>query len=176
MRAGLRWIALALALTLAQQLAVAVLPELFRPDLVLVLALVMGLRARALEGLLFAFGIGYALDAFSGAPLGLHALLFGTACAVTRALDRALYLRAPLPWGVYSAGYAALNALLMGAVLDNFGVQPPVPWGAILMRLPGTALCTGLLAVPLYSLFRLVEADAERDSGWASLDPRGLRP
>jgi rod shape-determining protein MreD len=175
-RATLRWIGLALALMLAQQLAVALLPELIRPDLVLVLALGMGLRARALEGLLLAFGVGYALDAFSGAPLGLHALLCGTACALTRAFDRALYLRSPLPWGIYSAGYAATNALLMGAVLTGFGVQPAVPWSDILVRLPGTAICTGVLAAPLYSLFRLIEADADRDAGWASLDPRGSRP
>ena len=70
-----------------------------QPDLILIFALAMGLRGGGLQGLILAFGAGFVLDVLSVSPLGLYALLCGTACAATRLFDKALYLRAAGPVG-----------------------------------------------------------------------------
>jgi rod shape-determining protein MreD len=174
MSALLRFVGVALALLLAQQLAVVLLPGMARPDLPLAFALAMGLRARPTEGLLLAFALGYAVDALSGAPPGLNALLAGTACAGTRLADRALYLRAVLPWTAWVVACAAASPLLVGAALASFSDVPP-PWLDLLLHAPGTAIATALCALPLQRILRQIEAGAEREAA-GPLIARAGRP
>jgi rod shape-determining protein MreD len=170
----LRFVGIALALLLAQQLAVGLLPEMARPDLPLAFALAMGLRVRATEGLLLAFALGYTVDALSGAPPGLNALLAGTACAGTRLADRALYLRAAPPWAAWVAACAAASPLVVGAALAAFA-DVPAPWLDLLVQAPGTAITTAASALPLQRLLRQIESGAERESA-GPLIARAGRP
>ena len=158
-------VALGLAVLLGQALLQGMLPPFIRPDLLLVFALVLGLREGATFGLLLAFLAGFAVDALSGAPLGLFALLRGTACAATRALDGALYLRAAAPWAVFVAAYAAVDLLLMGLCLYWFLPGSTLPWTTLLLRMPGVAFTSALVAPVLFVLARRLDGERAREGG-----------
>ena len=125
----------------------------------------MGLGGRGPSGLLLAFAAGFVVDALSGSPPGLFALLRGTACALTRAVDHALYLRAPLPWALFVCGYAAFDAVALGICQRVFLEGGALPWTRILLELPGAALSTALLAAPLLALFLRLDVEPGRDTG-----------
>jgi rod shape-determining protein MreD len=161
----LRLLALALVLVLAQQLVVVLLPPWMRPDLLLVFALALGLRARATESLLMAFGVGFVVDALSGSPPGLYALLRGTACAVTRVVDRALFLRAAAPWLLFVGVYACADGLVWAGLTRLFTPDAALAWLDVGVRLPGTALATALVALPIFRAVVRAEGDAEADGG-----------
>ncbi len=173
---NLRWLGLGTALLAAQGLIANLLPAWVRPDLVLIYALALGVRrASPTWSLAMAFGFGFAFDALSGSDPGLYALLRGTACAVTRAFDRALYLRAPLPWGLYAAGWAVVDWIGMVAVLQLLRPAALPGWLDVLVRVPGAAVATGIAAGLLYALLRRVESAEERDSSWTVLSSAGSR-
>ena len=167
MRGLIRLIGLGIALLLVQQLLAEVLPLEFRPDLLLVFALALGLRSQVTTALLLAFALGYGVDVLSGAPAGLYALLRGSACVATTVADRVLYLRAPLPWAAYVAGYVIFDALLVVGVLWLAQPELLLPGSALLARLPGDVVLTALVAAPLYSLLLRIEPQEE---------PSGLLP
>jgi rod shape-determining protein MreD len=171
----LKLLALALGLLLAQALAPDTLPEWVRPDFVLVFALAMGLRSAPLQGLALAFGLGFVVDVLSGSPPGLFALLRGTACALTRLFDRALYLRAPLPWAAYVCGYALFDGLLMALVFHLFAPEGALSLTTLLTRAPGQALATALLAAPLLSVFDRLDAQSEREGSLQTFGLGGSR-
>jgi rod shape-determining protein MreD len=80
------FVALVLQTTLPRLLPLGILA----PDLVLILAVDLGMRhPRALTALM-AFAMGYAVDAFSGVELGLNALLLTMAFMWAYWLSRAL--------------------------------------------------------------------------------------
>ena len=158
-------VAVGLALLLAQAVVQGVLPAAFRPDLVLVYALALGLRAGSSFGLVLAFGAGFAVDALSGAPLGLFALLRGTACVATRLFDGALYLRAPGPWAIFVAAYAVADLALMGVCLHWFAPEAALPWADLVLRAPGTALASAIAAAPFLALFRRLDSEGGREGG-----------
>ncbi len=161
--------------SLLAQVLLAELPRSLRPDLVLVFALGMGLLGRPLVGLWLAFGFGFAMDVLSGSPLGLFALLRGTACALTRLLDRALFLRGSIPWAVYVAAWVTLDTLLMAGVLHVFTRASAPGSEQILALLPARVPLTALLAVPLLPVFLRFGSKAERDGLLPSLSPHGPR-
>lgn len=175
MTALAKLVGVGLALLLAQVLARLLLPAVIRPDLVLVFALAMGLRGGGTQGLLLAFGAGFVLDSLSASPPGLFALLCGTACATTRLLDKALYLRAAVPWAVYVAAYALANWVLFGLAQRVFTPGAEIPWMELVVRAPGTALATGLAAAPLLAVFRRLLVEADREGGWSALAAQGPR-
>jgi rod shape-determining protein MreD len=149
-----KFLALTLALLALQQFVASTFPEAFRPDLLLILALALGLRQAAIGSLLGAFGLGFVVDLLSGAPVGTYALLRGTACAATRLADRTLYLRAPLPWGVYSAVYQGVDFVLLGAVSGLLLPEAGGDWGRLAAQTPGAMIATGLAAIPLAALLK----------------------
>jgi rod shape-determining protein MreD len=150
----LKFLALTLALLALQQLVASTLPEAFRPDLLLVLALALGLRQAATRSLVGAFALGFVVDLLSGAPVGTYALLRGTACAATRLADRTLYLRAPLPWGVYSAAYQGVDFVLLGAISALLLPEAGGDWGRLVVQAPGAMVATGLTAIPMAALLQ----------------------
>jgi rod shape-determining protein MreD len=168
----LRLLGLGLGLLLLQALATVILRDVPRPDLVLVFALLMGLRSEGVGGLVLSFLLGFSVDVLSGSPLGLYAMLRGTACAATRLFDRALYIRAPLPWAVYVAGYTILDGVLLGITLRGLAPHATVAWPTILYELPLAALMSAILAIPLLSMFRRWEAEIQSDGGWMTLTSR----
>ncbi|MFQ5699162.1 MAG: rod shape-determining protein MreD [Myxococcota bacterium] len=159
----LRLAGLALGLLLVQQALTLLLPGWLRPDLLLTMALVLGLRARGLESLVAAFGLGFAIDVLSGAPLGLHALLRGTACAATRAVDRSLFLRAAVPWVLFVLLYAALDSLLGAAVLRVLRPEAALPLAALLPRLPGNSAITAAVSLLVHALARRADPEIDRE-------------
>ncbi len=152
-----------LGLVLLQVLLASVLPSAIRPDLVLVFALALGLRSGGTTGLFLAFGLGFTVDVLSGSPPGLFALLRGTACVATRALDHVLYLRAPGPWVAYVVGYTIVDALLMGLALNVFLPESALGWVTVLRRLPGQVVVMAIVAAPLLLLFLRLEVAAKPD-------------
>jgi rod shape-determining protein MreD len=160
--ARLRPLALALLLVLVQQLVVVLVPDWTRPDLLLVFALALGLRSRATESLILAFAVGFAIDALSGAPTGLYSLLRGTACAATRIVDRALFLRAAAPWLLFAGLYSAVDGLLVGGLMRLFAPDSALGWLDVLARLPGTAIATALVALPIF--YAVLRADGDTDA------------
>jgi rod shape-determining protein MreD len=150
------------------------LPEALRPDLILIFALAMGLRLRGTGALILAFGFGLMFDLGTGALPGLYAFLRGTACAATRVFDRALYLRAPVPWAIYVLAYCVLDALLMSAVVGFFVPGSTLTWDTILTRLPGMAILTAVLAAPLLGVFQRLDPESSPQAGWGML-ARGTR-
>lgn len=175
MSASLKLVALGLALLVCQAMLASVLPPLLRPDLILIFALAMGLRASGTQGLVLAFGLGFAFDVLSGSPPGLYALLRGTACALTRVLDRALYLRAAAPWAIFAAAYAMVDWLLLGAVLRFAAPEAAAPWGELWVRVPLAALLAAPLAAALLPLFRRLDSEAEGDAGFTLPASSGSR-
>jgi rod shape-determining protein MreD len=176
MSALLRLLGVGLALILGQAIARFALPTAVQPDLVLVFALALGLRGGGVQGLVLAFGAGFVEDVLSASPPGLFALLCGTACATTRLLDRALYLRAAAPWGLYVGAYTLANFALFGAAQRLFAPDTAVPFGQLLLRAPGAAVITALCAAPLLHLFRRLLVESDRDGSWpvlATQAPRG---
>ena len=171
----LRLVGVGIALLLAQALVRMILPAFVQPDLVLVYALAMGLRGGGLQGLLLAFGAGFVADVLSGSPPGLFALLCGTACAATRLLDRALYLRAAAPWATYVGIYALVNYALCGLALKSFAPAAALPWELLAARAPGSAVLTALCAAPLLGLFRRLLVEADRDGSWPVLATQSSR-
>ena len=168
-------VGIGLALLLGQVIARQLLPPWIRPDLILIFALAMGLRGGGLQGLLLAFGAGFVLDALSAAPLGLFALLCGTACAATRLFDKALYLREAGPWATYVGVYVLINCLLLGTVQRLFAPATALDWADLLVRAPGMGVATALAAAPLLSVFRRLLSESDRDSGWPVLAAQGPR-
>ncbi len=165
----------ALALLLAQQLSNLIAPEWARPDLVLAFALALGLRERATEALVLAFVAGFAVDVLSAAPLGLHALLRGTACVATRFADRALYLRAPLPWAIYAGAYVVLDAALLVGLMGAFSAKAGVDLASVALHVPGAALAMALVAVPLYLWMERIGGGLEAERAFPSVARPGAR-
>lgn len=169
MKARALLVGLGLCLLLGQALLQTILPPPVRPDLLLVYALVLGLRAGSSFSLVLAFLAGFAVDALSGAPPGLYALLRGTACAATRAVDGALYLRAGGPWAVYVGAYVVVDLLLLGLCLAWFAPEGAPPWSSLILRAPGVVVSTALFALPVLALFRRIESESSRDAGLGML-------
>jgi rod shape-determining protein MreD len=175
MKGLLRLAAIGLLLLLAQAITRAVLPTLARPDLVLVYALALGLRGGGVQGLLLAFSAGFIEDVLCASPPGLFALLCGTACAATRLLDRALYLRAAAPWAAYVGVYTIANFVLFGAAQRMFAPDGALAWSDLMVRAPGAAVTTALCAAPLLHVFRRLLVEADRDGSWPVLAAQGGR-
>jgi rod shape-determining protein MreD len=175
MKGLLRLLGIGVVLVLAQAVARIALPKMAQPDLVLVYALALGLRGGGVQGLLLAFGAGFVEDVLSASPPGLFALLCGTACAATRLLDRALYLRAAAPWAGYVGVYTLANFAFFGAAQRMFAPDSVLEWSELLIRAPGAAVMTALCAAPLLHVFRRLLVEADRDGSWPVLATQGAR-
>ena len=175
MNALAKLVGIGLALLLGQILARQLLPQLVQPDLILIFALAMGLRGGGLQGLILAFAAGFVLDVLSVSPLGLYALLCGTACAATRLFDKALYLRAAGPWATYVGVYVVVNWVLLGAAQRLFAPEGISDWSELLMRAPGTAVATAIASAPLLSVFRRLLSESDSEAAWPVLAPHGPR-
>lgn len=79
-------IALALETTIPQLIPIGVLA----PNLVLILAVDLGMKHHGALGAMIAFGMGYAIDSFSGTHLGLNAFMLTLTYLIAYALSRYL--------------------------------------------------------------------------------------
>ena len=96
-----RFIALAVAAVTAMLIQTTVLASVRSlpvvPDLLLVLAVYLGVRRQTVGGAVSAFVLGYFLDTFSGTLLGLNAFAFTAAYLAVHWIARHLWLQRGLP-------------------------------------------------------------------------------
>jgi rod shape-determining protein MreD len=119
-----RFAALAVAAVTAmliQTTVLAALPALpIVPDLVLILAVYLGVRRQTVGGVVAAFLLGYFLDTFSGTLLGLNAFAFSAAYLAVRWIARHLWLRRGLPIvavALFGGVVRSLSAMTIEALL-----------------------------------------------------------
>lgn len=140
---GLFSIATLFALAVQTTLARLLPSGMLLPDLALILAVDLGLRHHGVAAALMAFGIGYAIDAFSGTRLGLNALMFTLVFLLTWWLSRALFSGATAIGVIAVFGGVLLcdlgNYYISSASLDPGNLSYMMPSFAIQAAL--TALC-----------------------------------
>jgi rod shape-determining protein MreD len=171
-KAQLKVVALGVLFVVIQSLIMNVTDRRLYPDLVLLLALALGLRGDRTFPLVLAFGFGFAIDVLSSSN-GLYALLRGTACAATHIADRALYLRAPAPWATYVLGYVVFDSVLLGVVTQLLKPEVAPAWSDLLWPIPLVAVFTALVSVPLYSVLDRMDSSSSYDAGWNALRLKG---
>ncbi len=139
-------IALALQTTIPNLLPAAVL----MPNLVLILAVNLGLRHHTASAALTAFAMGYATDAFAGSQLGLNALLFTLIFALTYWTSRSLFSA--------GSGVGAI-AVFGGVILSDFGNyfvtsgwMPPAHLAVLMPSIIVQAIVTTLCAFPIFAM------------------------
>lgn len=106
----------------------------------------LALEAENVEGIVAAAGIGWVLDAFAGTPTGLFVFLGVFTFLVGRGAGMAVDLRGRAGFAVLAA--AACLLLSVGAVLLQrwAGAGEAAPGGALVGRMIGEAVLTGLLS------------------------------
>ena len=111
------FIALAVAAIAAMVLQTTVFPALpllpVVPDLLLVLAVYLGVRHQSVGGALGAFLLGYFLDTFSGTLLGLNAFALTAVYLGVQAAARQLWLERGVP---------LLTVVFVGALVRDLAV------------------------------------------------------
>jgi rod shape-determining protein MreD len=145
------FIALVLQTALPRLLPLGIL----MPDLVLILAVDLGMRhPRALTALM-AFAMGYAVDAFSGVELGLNALLLTMIFVFAYWLSRML-ISTSTAIGVIAV-FAGVIFSDVGNYLISSGFAPADRLQALM---PAVLIQAGVTALLTPSVFRI--------TGWAS--------
>jgi rod shape-determining protein MreD len=172
LKAQLKLIGLGVLFVIVQSLIMNLTDRRLYPDLVLVLALALGLRGDRTFPLVLAFGFGFAIDVLSSST-GLYALLRGTACAATHVADRALYLRAPAPWAMYTLGYVIFDTVLLGVITQTLKPDLAPTWSDLLWPVPIVAVLTSLAAAPLYPVIERMEATNSFETSWGTLRAKG---
>lgn len=145
--------ALTLAFLLFQTSAVYALGlDSFRPDLLLVLVVYLGLKEHCVGAALAAFLIGYLLDTFSGSPVGTNALAMSIVFLFCYLASRRLWTDSVV---------SATLVVFLGCVLKSLVVTAVFGWGSAAAgpwRLPGPML-TDWLSVTVLApvLFELID-------------------
>lgn len=135
------FIALILQTTVFRLLPIGVM---FVPDLMLILAVDLGLKHHQALAAAIAFGMGYALDAFSGTQLGLNALMMTLVFLFAYWLSRTL-LSTSTVIGVVVVFLGVIatdlgNALIGSGLSGAGGIGPMMP--PMLIQAAVTALLT----------------------------------
>ncbi|HEY1851049.1 MAG TPA: rod shape-determining protein MreD [Candidatus Binataceae bacterium] len=131
-------IALALETTIPHWLPIGML----MPNLVLILAVDLGMKHHGAIGALLAFGMGYAIDSFSGTHLGLNAFMLTLTYLVAYGLSRYL-ISTSTTIGVILVFVAATVTGLANSI-GSAGLEAP---GDAFAMLPGLALRAGVSAL-----------------------------
>jgi rod shape-determining protein MreD len=119
MRATLAILVAALAAMLFQTTLGALVVPLTDvvPNLVLVLAVFVGLKHHGVAGVVGAFALGYALDTFSGTLLGVQAAACMTAYVIAYLISRTLWTEDGLPAMIVVFLAAAASALVAHGIV-----------------------------------------------------------
>ncbi|HYB91280.1 MAG TPA: rod shape-determining protein MreD [Candidatus Binataceae bacterium] len=120
------------------------------PNLVVILAVDLGLRHHGAFPALLAFAMGYATDAFSGSVLGLNAFLITLIYLLSYEVSRRLMVTNALV-GAVAVFVGALIAAA-GALAIGFGMDAVAQLGPMFPRLAGDAAITALLAPPIFAM------------------------
>ena len=119
--------ALALPAVVAMLLQTTILPALpVAPDLVLVLAVYLGVRHPGVGGACGAFLLGYFLDTFSGTVLGMHAFACTGVYLAAHLIARHLWVDGPLLIAAVVFVGGCLHALALVSVATLVAARVPV--------------------------------------------------
>ena len=94
------------------------------PNLMLVLAVYLGVFHRNMGGALGAFLLGYFLDAFSGVRLGINAFAFTLVFASVQLVARSIWVQGSLPVIVVVFVAGCVRGVVMLAILRLAGGAP----------------------------------------------------
>ena len=137
------FVALAVAAVAAMLLQTTVFPALpllpVTPDLVLVLAVYLGVRHHGAGGALGAFGLGYFLDTFSGTLLGLNAFALTAVYLGVHWVARHLWLERGLPLLIVVFAGALLREVAAAAFAAAVAAPGPVWQHVVRYGLVGAA-------------------------------------
>jgi rod shape-determining protein MreD len=120
------------------------------PDLMLVLAVYLGVFHRNVGGALGAFLLGYFLDAFAGTRLGVNALVFTLVFVGVQLVARSIWVQGSLPVMVVVFVAGAVRGLLLLAILTLAGGTPlwqHVVWYTVVESLAAALVAPAVFAV-----------------------------
>ena len=124
------------------------------PNLVLPLIVFMGVHEYSVvRGASLAFGLGYALDLFAGAPVGLFTFISVAIFVLARAAGVRLAAQTILTQLALAFGFSLFESVTVLMLVAIFGKDPHSPRALLALVLPH-ALSTALVS-PL--VFRLAE-------------------
>ena len=120
--------ALAATAIVAMVLQTTVFPSIpalpVAPDLMLVLAVYLGVFHRNMGGALGAFLLGYFLDAFSGVRLGVNAFAFTLVFAGVQLVARSIWVQGSVPVIVVVFVAGCVRGVVMLSILTLAGGAP----------------------------------------------------
>lgn len=153
MRVFIKW---CLILLLVVALQVSVLPQYlephFKPDLLLVLMVMLALRSATEVSLPAAYGLGLLKDCLSGIYLGLNALSFLVVYLVLKSVSERLYVQSSLLFVLTvvasTAGVMLVNLLLLTVFSQAPGVLPSLLHALVPHLLINAFVASLLVAVP----------------------------
>ncbi len=117
----------AVVAVLLQTAVFAAFPQLpVVPDLVLALAVYLGVRHHGVGGVVGAFLLGYLLDTFSGTVLGMHAFALTAAYAAAYLIARHLWMEGGLPVIAVAFVGACVGELAMVGVAALVAARSPL--------------------------------------------------
>jgi rod shape-determining protein MreD len=120
--------ALAATAVVAMVLQTTVFPSIpalpVAPDLMLVLAVYLGVFHRNMGGALGAFLLGYFMDAFSGVRIGVNAFAFTLVFAGVQLVARSIWVQGSVPVMAVVFVAGAVRGLVMLAILTLAGGTP----------------------------------------------------
>lgn len=165
--AALTLIALAIQTTASRWLPLSAL----MPDLVLVLAVDLGLRHRRALAPIMAFAMGYAMDSFSGSQLGVNT--FAVTLTYMVAYEVGVHTSATGPEAGAVLAFIAVLIQSLGGFLISTQFRAPDQIGALLPAALLQATVTAVIAPLVFgltaSLKRIVGLSPQRRSrGWTS--------
>ena len=124
------FVALAVAAAVAVVLQTAVFAAFPRlpvmPDLMVVLAVYLGVRHHGVGGAVGAFVLGYFLDTFSGTVLGMHAFALSAVYAAAYLIARHLWMEGGLPVMAVVFVGACVGELALLAVAALVAARAPL--------------------------------------------------
>ena len=165
--AVLTLIALAIQTTASRWLPLSALV----PDLVLVLAVDLGLRHRRALAPIIAFAMGYAMDAFSGSQLGLNT--FVVTLTYLMAYEVGVRSSASGPEAGAVLVFIAVLIQSLGGYLISTQFRAPAQLGMLLPAALLQAIVTAVIAPPVFgvaaALKRILGLSRQRSArGWTT--------
>ncbi len=126
------------------------------PSLLLPLIVFMGVHEYAMwRGALLSFGLGYLLDVFSSAPVGLYTFTSVTIFIVSRAAGVRLAAQTLITKVALAFAFSLLEAVIVIILTAIFGGDAARPRALAVLVLPH-ALATALIAPLVFSLAQRV--------------------
>ena len=122
------------------------------PSLLLPLVIFLGVHEGSMaRGALLAFGLGYMVDLFASAPIGLFAFVFVALWWLARVVGVRLTAQTILTKFSLGFGFALVESIVILMLLAIFGSDPQRPLEVSRVMFPH-ALSTGLCAVVVFRL------------------------